>query len=296
MAVAACITVHNPDVARLGSVVDALRDSVEAVVLFDNGGAEAFLMARGLNQCDGFQVIGSGENVGLSWALNCCCAKAAEMGMGRVLLMDQDSIPGPHMVEELTRGFNGRGNVAIVCPRIVKEGEDAAIADSKVDSSEEDVPRAITSGSLLSLDAWESVGGFDEDLFVDWVDYDFSASLRDAGYRLVRENGVFLEHQLGNASPVTLPVPVVGRDGVRLLRMLRTNHSEARRMDKARSWAISLAKGRSRAIRAQEVRYVFATVLRDLLVEKNKRGLVDAYARGFREGIAHVRGKEAQSC
>lgn len=289
MAVAACFTVFNPNRSRLGESIRALASEVDEIVLYDNGGARAFLESMG-SDFPPVTVVGDGENVGLSRALNCGCGFALEIGADYVLLMDQDSVPEPGMVASLASHFVGRKDVAIVCPRILKEGEGPTGSPAE----ETEVPRAITSGSLLSLDAWRGVGGFDEDLFVDWVDYDFSATLRDHDYKIIRDESAFLRHQLGEATPATLPVPVFREGKVHLLHMLRTNHSELRRMDKARSWAISLSKNRSRSVMQEEMKYVALTVARDLLVEGNKWNLVRSYVLGFRRGRIFVKSRNRE--
>ena len=156
------------------------------------------------------------------------------------------------------------------------------------DTSVVPIKRSITSGSLLSLNAWKAVGGFDERLFVDWVDYEFSCDLRAHGYGMVRNNGVTLLHEMGKCEyAFTLLTPRGGRS------FYRTNHSFNRLKDKARSWAIVKDKyGWSKAGR-EERAYILSIKLRDLVLERNKLRTLRAFVEGSIEGKAVVSSRGA---
>ena len=55
----------------------------------------------------------------------------------------------------------------------------------------------ITSGSLLSLKAYETVGPFRNELFIDGVDHEFCLRLRAAGYRVLITREPLMRHELG---------------------------------------------------------------------------------------------------
>lgn len=56
----------------------------------------------------------------------------------------------------------------------------------------------ITSGSLNRLSALKAVGGFNEALFIDCVDFDLCYRLGEAGYRTVQCNHIRLQHRQGH--------------------------------------------------------------------------------------------------
>ena len=56
----------------------------------------------------------------------------------------------------------------------------------------------ITSGNFLCLDAFKVVDGFNEDLFIDYVDFDFGYRLQKAGKKQCYLNYYSLEHRIGN--------------------------------------------------------------------------------------------------
>jgi rhamnosyltransferase len=56
---------------------------------------------------------------------------------------------------------------------------------------------AITSGSLISLEAWRAVGGYRDDFFIDMVDADFCLRLSKSGYRAVLACQAAIDHAIG---------------------------------------------------------------------------------------------------
>ena len=58
-------------------------------------------------------------------------------------------------------------------------------------------PTVITAGSLTSVAAFEEVGGFRDDLFIDGVDEDFCLRVRRAGYAVLRATEVGMEQPIG---------------------------------------------------------------------------------------------------
>lgn len=266
---------YKPDMERLGENLAAIASQVAATLVYCNDAAGSpelpgVLAGRG---CAWSEDAG---NAGLSKALNRACECAEALGARYVLLLDQDSVAGEGMVAGLLPCMGG--DVALAAPQIVDRNKrEGAVDDASVVS----LRRSITSGSLVSLDAWRAVGGFDERLFVDWVDYEFSCNLRAHGYRMVRDNGVTLLHEMGRREyAFTLPTPQGGRP------FYRTNHSKARIKDKARSWAIVKRKyGWSKAGR-EERAYIAAIGLRDLVLERGRVGTLRAFREGAKEGKA----------
>jgi rhamnosyltransferase len=60
-----------------------------------------------------------------------------------------------------------------------------------------DVSMVMTSGSLIELACWRAFGGFDERLFIDYVDTDFCLRCRTAGRLIAVSAAARLDHQLG---------------------------------------------------------------------------------------------------
>ena len=48
--------------------------------------------------------------------------------------------------------------------------------------------RCITSAAIIRVPAYLKAGGFDNDLFVDYVDFDFAVKVRHVGYQILFMN------------------------------------------------------------------------------------------------------------
>jgi rhamnosyltransferase len=67
--------------------------------------------------------------------------------------------------------------------------------DAQADA--EDVDSCITAGSLCRVAAWQEIAGYDERLFIDFVDFDFCLRLRMAGWRIRITPHAILSHEVG---------------------------------------------------------------------------------------------------
>jgi rhamnosyltransferase len=135
------------------------------------------------------------ENMGIAFALNLGCKRAFELQAKWVLTLDQDSDIPLNMIQEYMIFLNKRyEKVGLICPLInVYHGENKQPSDTI-----EEIELAITSGSLINLEAYQEIGGFKNELFIDEVDFDYSLNLKAHGYHLYQLNNVLMQHQVGN--------------------------------------------------------------------------------------------------
>lgn len=145
--------------------------------------------------------IALGDNYGIAKALNVGFSKAKELGADWVLTMDQDSFLPSNMISEYEEFIKrAHPSVGIVSPLLkMYIGEEKKASDSF-----EEINEALTSGSLISMCAFESSGGFKEELFIDGVDFEFCWNIKTKGYRVFRLNKVVMQHHLGNTQEIKL--------------------------------------------------------------------------------------------
>ncbi len=179
------------------------------VVVADNGCPAEFRLH--LEAIPGVEWLAMGGNVGVATALNRCLARADARGFKWVITFDQDSMPEPGLADELLATARRIERSGVVGPCIFDPAlrrahtwlrPNAAIpvffqrtASGGRDIDE--VTMVITSGALTSVAAWRAVGGFDETLFIDFVDTDFCLRLRRAGWRVSVSGAARLAHKLG---------------------------------------------------------------------------------------------------
>lgn len=198
--VCAVVVLFEPDASVVENVNSCMRE-VDRVFAVDNsthpGAVSAAIEAAGA------EVISLGENEGMGAALNLGCRRAAEEGFAWALTLDQDSTPMPGMAPALALCLSGESgaDVAIVAPLLQHEGG----ATERTEATCVDVPFAVTSGSLLRIAAFEALGGFREDLFIDQVDNEFCLRARRNGWRIVQRRDAVLVHRMGRLERARFP-------------------------------------------------------------------------------------------
>jgi len=61
----------------------------------------------------------------------------------------------------------------------------------------DDLVFVITSGSLCSVSAYDAIGGFKDDFFIDYVDVEYCLHARTLGYKVIVSCNALLFHSLG---------------------------------------------------------------------------------------------------
>ena len=198
------IVTYNPDLERLRANLNNTASQVDAVFVFDNGSENvADIRSLADSEYTTLRVEADPNNRGIAFALNRLLDAAKEHGFKHMLLLDQDSVPTEGMCDELERHLTG--SVALVCPfildrnRMTEEEWQAQKMPPLERLTHAAKHGAITSGSLVDVAAALEVGGFDDNLFIDYVDFDFNERLILNGYEIVKDNTVYLLHEKGKS-------------------------------------------------------------------------------------------------
>jgi rhamnosyltransferase len=179
--------------------VEALHAQVGHVLIVDNGSEEpSQVELRRLESVPRVTVARLGKNMGMGYALNVGVRFARERGFEWILTMDQDSVVQPSMLSAFRRAIEADPTRACLTPFRLAETEPGAAPITSV-------RYAITSGNLVRLSVFDRVGLYDEGLFVDCTDFDFSLRVRRAGYTICRVQDATMAHQLGEALDGSVP-------------------------------------------------------------------------------------------
>ena len=191
------IMLYNPDIERLTQNINAVLQQVDMIIFIDNASTNTDELRKTF--VDGrFAWINNSENRGVSGALNQLVEFAAKNDFEWILTLDQDSICGANLVNELYGFIQNFDNVAMVSPRIVDRNLERIGVTYDIPSSQvEEISMCITSGCLTSVKAILNLGGFNERLFIDQVDHDMCLRLKRSGYRILRANTVELLQEYG---------------------------------------------------------------------------------------------------
>ena len=82
--------------------------------------------------------------------------------------------------------------------------------DSQEARSWQEVKTTITSGSLVSLPAFGTIGPFREELFIDGIDFDYCLRARSLGFEIIITCKPLMQHGIGAATRHRLPWKTTG--------------------------------------------------------------------------------------
>ncbi len=198
--IAAGIVTYNPDIEQLRLNYLQYIKNVDRLYVYDNG-SDNYLAIEDLfyKEEKAFLIEGR-ENRGIAYGLNAIMYNAQREGISWVLTMDQDSICQTDILTKLTPYCND--NIGIVHPyTIEKEGTKKYV---QKEERIEYIDFCITSASLTNVEAWNNAGGYDEWMFIDIVDFDFCAKLRELGYEIIQVNDAFLLQEVGKLKEINI--------------------------------------------------------------------------------------------
>lgn len=195
MDISAGIVLFNPDINRLKENISAVIVQCTHIYLVDNGSNNIDEVKELLNQYNQskISILCNTENQGIAKALNQLTAAAQKGGFEWILTLDQDSIAPSNIVEEFEKYTNNL-NAGMLCP-VICDRNKGVVVEAK--NGYREIDECITSGSLLNIKAWREIGGFDESMFIDGVDFDICYRLRKSGYKILCIQSVVLLHELG---------------------------------------------------------------------------------------------------
>ena len=173
------IVTFNPDIDRLVRNVNSIKNQVDQVVLVDNGSNEMEMILSLLNDDEKVVFICNDANVGIATALNQVCQWACDRGYRWCITLDQDSVCPIDYVNQVSELLDSDELIGQIVPLLFesKSMKYCYLGCKPNGAKFQEVHRSITSASITKIDAWNEVGKFDDDLFIDYVDYDFNVRL-----------------------------------------------------------------------------------------------------------------------
>ena len=280
MRICSGIITYNPTLTDVSTCLEALCNQVECVIIVDNASKNVKGLQEVVSKYANVTLVKNSQNIGFAKALTQVFEWAKSQGFDWVLTLNDDSVVPNNMISEYKKILENQRNlensknskIAIVCS-LLKNRLDGTILHSKCHEDE-----CITSGSLTSVEAWAKIGGFDEWLEIDGVDFDFSRRLVRAGWQIVECQNVIMEHQIGKARSINLIIkhPIVW------------NHNANRKYYIARNMQVVDYKMGTYSY-AKSLRAVVRDMIFVALWEKNKFAKIRAMIRGFKDGQQKIR-------
>lgn len=211
--VSAVIVTYNGSI-KLKDNIDSLLKQVEMLVIIDNCSEENLSGILNYAEENGVKVIKNTVNKGIAVALNQALSMATEYNY--FLTMDQDTILSDDCVKIMLTEL--------------EEYKLASIGPSYNVAVANKAPKAInfliTSGNLTKTQVAIETGGFDDWMFIDGVDIDFSLKIRALGYKIAQSSKARMVHSIGEnevARFLFFAIPIRTHSLLRYYYMARNN-------------------------------------------------------------------------
>lgn len=209
------IVTFYPNASQLKALVEAIYGQIDELLIVDNASPNFpdDLFCEQLLPY--LTVIKNNTNVGLSAAYNYGILEAQKRGASHLLLFDQDSLPAVDMIKHLQEELLPRNKQSLVVaaagPKYadVKGQQSSPFVKIKglhlervaCDYNEVvEVDHLISSGSLIDMRAFEIVGLFTEELFIDYIDTEWCLRARKNSLSILGVGRAAMKHNIGDAS------------------------------------------------------------------------------------------------
>lgn len=190
--VAGVVVLYNPEQEVLQNVISYAKQ-VDELYIIDNS-EEKNLIKDELRPLPNIKFLFNECNIGIAAAINKAAIEAINNDNHFLLTMDQDSQISPDLVKKMIHEFEKNKTIGLIAPFVVHLKNPKLSLNHKLET----ITIAMTSGSILSLDAFKKIGGYQEDLFIDYVDHEYCLRLKLFGFQVLQLNSVYVYHKLGN--------------------------------------------------------------------------------------------------
>jgi rhamnosyltransferase len=185
--------VYNPEQFVESNLLQIAKTGCDLIV-FDNSpySIESTDLKKKLESYTNLHYLSCGTNVGLSQALNRLINYSTSKSFPAILFLDQDTMITSKTLDYINSSYALWESVFFNFYALVTfTNRSSPYMNSLVDTT-----LTINSGSLLNVRTIETLGGFNQDLFVDLVDYELCFRALDHGFKIALcPNCPDLDHQ-----------------------------------------------------------------------------------------------------
>ncbi len=281
-----CVVVtYNPSAIDFVRVLSGILLNTDHVIIVDNG-SENIDSIRAISSS--VHLIELGQNIGIAGALNVGMKVALNSGADYIWLSDQDTDYQGDYVEKMYSCINqlktSNIDFAVVGPSCKEQNTNTVLPFVRFSPfTEKVVPQAggnevaqlIGSGMIIPAHVIDSIGMMKEELFIDWVDFEWCWRATKKGYKVVGCGDVAISHRIGDVELDVLGKRVSGHTPIRHYFMIRNG--------------IYLSLYSRDVIFLQRMEMLLKTVgwtfVYPIFVNENKLGHLKATLKGLFHGI-----------
>lgn len=204
------IVLYNPNLSRLESTLDIVSKQTRSIALINNGSPlpETFNYKQFTVELGANRGIAYAQNHGVKHLLN----QFPELQ--QIFFLDQDSAVEANFFDDMLRSWDKNlksnprlGLLSPVIKRRTEAGTYSVLVFSggklrKIANDFNQSPLLletlpISSGILVSVEAFKRVGGLSDKWFIDWVDFDFALKILAKGLETATTADAAIVHEIG---------------------------------------------------------------------------------------------------
>ena len=191
-----------------------LQQNLNNLYVFDNT-EEHCSFYKELKDFTNVQYLYDGQNKGIPLRLNQGCNMAIQDGCDWAMFLDQDSVfTQQSLAEYISRSFALHKEYPRAIFSAIYEKINIVQTNTKEDFNE--VISMVTSTCLMPLNLFTIIGNFDENLFLDFTDFDYSIRIKLANIKQIGYNNIDVFHPIGQ---------LVRRSSIKTLFLIKKNKS-----------------------------------------------------------------------
>lgn len=274
--IAATVILYNSD----DNVLDCINSyigQVQRLYVVDNSEIINDRLKSQLIKMPSVRYLHNEENCGIAYALNVAATRALADGFDYLLTMDDDTVAPPSMVKQLVKclfELSDFDRVAIIS---------ANQTTSKCTDLVSEVFFTMTSGNLVNLAAYQLIGPYTNELFIDHVDHEYCIRAINLNYKIFVANTLHMSHRLGEKKEVRLinkKLTFVSHSPLRLYYNVRNSIYIFKKYAFNQSTASLLV-----------MKSTVKEILKSILLEDNKKARLMYMYRGCKDGLLGRMGK-----
>lgn len=202
MRTVAGIITFNPNIELLEKNIQSIIDQTSVVVICDNGSNNIRDIEEKATQYK-IVLIKLKQNYGIAFALNVINEWCVVNGYDWLLTLDQDSEVQSGLVNKYIEYTNIKDVAMMSCEFMSRDDCEKTTNNIPYGDDYNYIEKCYTSGSFINTNIIKKVGGFDEYLFIDFVDFDMCITLLENNYKIIRINYLGLIHEVGKTKEVS---------------------------------------------------------------------------------------------
>jgi len=197
-----------PDIKLLKNAVESIITQAENIYIIDNTPEKCHDL-ESFKVFNTIEVIYLGDNKGIAYAQNIGIKKSLTNNADFIMLSDQDTVYPENYIKNMFSCIEKTEQVAAIAPLF--NDTNCKITNSGFykkgfffytlfypKNGIFEIPQAIASGKIINAVYLNEIGLMKEELFIDWIDFEWCWRATNKGYKIIGNANVTITHLLGD--------------------------------------------------------------------------------------------------